>query len=371
MEDDDLSIQGDLSETTVPDLFRSLVRSGETAVVSLGADGYTDVVYFNEGRIVSASSSDPDMGLAETLLRSGELNLQQYNEAMERVVLARRVGTLLCELGFLEPDGLIRAVERQANAIVLHALGYRGGNYRIDFTSTFPEGIISLPLATERLILDGVRGIEQWSLILRGISRMERMVEQAPGADTRSYHLELSEEESHILSLLTEPQTVEALCARSYLTNFATCRTIWGLLAVNLVQDADGAEKVDVRRAAEATEYELEGIVERYNTVFQTVFGLVFQKVGDHVYDFVDRVVLHLAPETMPYLSGMTLVNEARIDVDQLLNNVIASGTADHAPIVQNVLDELLYGWIYEVKSEFGSEMESQVVRAAQALRLS
>lgn len=369
MEDDDLRIEGDLSETTVPDLFRSLVRSGETAIVSLAADAHTDVVYFVDGRITFASSSDPDTGLGETLLRSGELNLQQYNEAMDRVVLARRVGALLCELGYLEPDGLIRAVERQASEIVLNAVGYRAGSYTIEFTSAFPEGIITLPLSTERLILDGVRRIEQWSLILRGISRMERMVEQAPGADTRSYHLELSEEESHILSLLTEPQTIEALCARSYLSNFATCRTIWGLLAVNLIQDADGSEQLYERRAAEATEYELEGMVERYNTVFQSVFGIVFQKIGDHVYDFVDRVVLHLSPETMPYLSGMTLVNEARIDVDQLLNNVVASGTADHAAIVRNVLDELLYGWIYEVKSEFGSEGESEVVRAAEALR--
>lgn len=369
MEDDDLSIQGDLSETTVPDLFRSLVRSGETAIVSLAADAHTDVVYFSEGRIISASSTDPDMGLGETLLQSGELNLQQYNEAMDRVVLARRIGALLCELGYLEPDGLIRAVERQASTIVLNAMAYRGGSYTIEFTSTFPDGIIALPLATERLILDGVRRVEQWSLIFRGICRMERMVEQAPGADTRSYHLELSEEESHILSLLTEPQTVEALCARSYLTNFATCRTIWGLLAVNLVQDAGATEQIDERRAAEATEYELEGTVERYNTVFQNMFGIVFQRIGDHVYDFVDRVVLHLSPETMPYLSGMTLVNEARIDVDQLLNNVIASGTADHAAVVQNVLDELLYGWLYEVKSEFGSEMESEAVRAAEALR--
>jgi len=368
-EEDDLSIQGDLSETTVPDLFRSLIRSGETAVVSLGADAHTDVIYFSEGRIISAASSDADMGLGETLLLSGELNLQQYTEAMERVVTARRVGALLCELGYLQPDELIRAVERQSSAIVLNAMAYRHGNYTIEFTSNVPEGIIALPLATERLILDGVRRIGHWSLILRGIARMERTVEQAPGADTRSYHMELSDEESHILSLLTEPQTIGALCARSYLTNFATCRTIWGLLAVNLVQDANGSDEAGVRRAAEETEYELGGIVERYNTVYQKIFAIVFQKIGDHVYDFLDRVVLHLSPETLPYLSGMTLVNEARIDVDQLLNNVIASGTADHAALVQNVLNELLYGWIYEVKSEFGTGAETEVVRAAESLR--
>ncbi|MEO8034231.1 MAG: DUF4388 domain-containing protein [Acidobacteriota bacterium] len=365
---DDLSIQGELSETTVPDLFRSLVRSGETAVVTLQAEGRADTIYFREGKIIYASSTDPDMALGEVLLRSGELNLHQYDQAMERLVTSRRMGALLCELGYLQPDELLRAVERQSSAIVLNAMAYRGGNYTIEFTDTLPEEIVALPLATERLILDGVQRVDHWSLIFRGISRLDRIVEQVPGADSRSYHLELSEEESHVLALLSETQTVEVLCSRSYLPNFATCRTLWGLLAVNLVRDAE-ALAVDERRAAEATEYELEGLIEKYNTVFENVFTVVFQKVGDHVYDFVDRVVVHLSPETLPYLSGMNLVNEARIDVDQLLNNVIASGSSDHAAIVRRVLDELLYGWMYEVKNEFGSEMEAEVVRAAESLK--
>jgi len=365
---EDLSIQGTLAETTVPDLFRSLFRSSETAMLSLEAIGRNDVIYFQEGRVIFASSSDPDMGLGEILLRTGELNLQQYSTAMERTVMARRVGSVLVELGYLKPDELMRAAERQANAIVMNAMSYRTGSYTIEFTAEFPEGIIALPLSTERLILDSVRRIEYWSLIQRGISRLDRMLELAPGADTRSYSLELSDEESHVLSLLSDPQTVEMLCARSYLSNFNTCRTIWALLTGNFIQDA-GSEAVSEKRAAEESEYEMEALVERYNGVFQAIFAVVFQKVGDHVYDFMDRVVLHMAPETMPYLSGMNMVNEGRLDFDQLYNNLVASGSVNHAQVVQSVLNELLTGWIFEVKSEFGAALESQVVKLASAVR--
>lgn len=366
--DDNLSIQGALAETTVPDLFRSIVRSSETAVLALDAIGRSDTIYFNEGRIVFAASTDPDMGLAETLLRMGEINIQQYNHAMERVVVARRIGALLCELGYLKPDDLTRAVERQANAIVLNAMAYRSGSYTIEFTGEFPDGIISLPLSTERLILDGVRRIEYWSLITRGIGRLDRTLEQVANADTRTFQLELTEDESHVLNLLSDPQTVEELCARSYLSNFQTFRTIWGLLAVNLIQDAEVAV-VDEKRAAVESEYELEAIVEKYNGVFQKIFNLVFQRVGDHVYDFADRVVLHLSPGTLPYLSGITFVNEGRLDFDQLLNNLYASGSREHGTVIQTVLDEMLYGWLYEVKAEFGTPMEAEALKAAGSLR--
>lgn len=365
---DDLSIQGTLAETTVPDLFRSIIRSGETAILSLDAIGRNDLIYFNEGRIIYASSTDPDVGLAETLLRTGELNLQQYDSIMERLVVNRRIGGLLIELGYLKPEELSRAIERQSSAIVVNALRYRSGSYTIEFTSSFPDEIITLQLTTERLVLDGVRSIEYWSLIMRGIGKLDRLLEQVPGADTRAYQLELNDEESHVLSLLSEPQTVERLCARSYLTNFSTCRTLWGLLAVNLVQDAIGADLAE-KRVAEASEYELEDLVERYNTAFQKIFSIVFQKIGDHVYDFMDRVVLQLSPDTLPYLSGMNFVNEGRIDVDQLLNNLVASGSANQTQVIQNILDELMYGWIFEVRAEFGAPLEGEVARIAESLK--
>ncbi|MEO8383151.1 MAG: DUF4388 domain-containing protein [Acidobacteriota bacterium] len=366
--EDNLSIQGTLAETTVPDLFRSIVRSGETAILSLEAFGRSDSIYFQEGRVVFASSTDPDMGLAETLLRSGELSIPQYAQAEERLLVARRMGGLLIDLGYLKPEELTRAVERQASAIVMDALSYRNGTYTIEFFVDFPEDTVVLPLSTERLILDGVRRIEHWSLIARGVGRFERTLEQVADAGTRTFQLELSEDESHVFNLLTDAQTVEELCARSYLSHFQTFRTIWGLLAVNLIQDAE-VTAVDEKRAAVENEYEMEALVEKYNGVYQRIFGIVLRTVGDHVYDFADRVVQHLSPETLPYLSGMTFVNEGRIDFDQLLNNLYASGSRDQAQVAQTVLDELLYGWLYEVKTEFGAEVETEALRAADTLR--
>ena len=290
-------------------------------------------------------------------------------EVDEEFLVARRIGGLLCELGYLHADELTRVAEGHATAIVLDAMAYRHGTYTIEFTDEFPDGIITLPLPTERLILDGVRRVEYWSLIMRGVGRLERMLEQVPGADTRVFQLELTEDETHVLNLLSDAESIADLCARSYLSNFQTLRTIWGLLAVNLVQDAE-VTVVDEKRAAVESEYELEALVEKYNDVFQRVFALVFQKIGDHVYDFMDRVTLHLSPETLPYLSGMTFVNEGRLDFDQLLNNLYASGSSDHGNVVSTVLNELLYGWVYEIKSEFhGQPIASEVMVLADGVK--
>jgi hypothetical protein len=357
-----LSIQGTLDETTVPDLFRSLLRSGETGIVLLEAVGRNDAIYFHEGKIIFAASSDPDMALAEVLLRDGDLSLHQYQQAMERLVLARGIGSLLCELGYLQPDALLHAVERQASSVVLNALAHRSGNYTIEFTDDFPEEIIALPLSTERLILDGIKRIEFWSLITRGLARMDRLFHHVPDAAMRSDSMELNDEESHVLSLFSEPGTIEEICSRSYLSNFVTCRTVWALLSVNLIAEAESSSVTEQRAAAE-TEYELEALVERHNRMYEAIFTLIFQRIGDHIYDFMDRVIVHLSPATLPYLAGVSLVNNARIDFDHLLNNVIAAGAGDYPAVIRKVLDELLRGWIKEIRSEFGPEMEAEAMK--------
>ena len=80
--------------------------------------------------------------------------------------------------------------------------------------------------------------------------------------------------------------------------------------------------------------------------------------------------MLHLSPETLPYLSGMNMVNEGRVDFDQLLNNIISSGSENQGLVVHSVLHELLYGWILEVKSEFGgTSLEKDIIALVNKVR--
>ncbi|HVT45506.1 MAG TPA: DUF4388 domain-containing protein [Thermoanaerobaculia bacterium] len=365
---DDLSIQGTLAETTVPDLFRSMIRSGELGTLTLEPQEEQCAVYFAGGKIVFASSSDPDFRLPEILLRSGELSIEQYTEVEEKAYGSRRVGAVLCDLGYLQPDELTHALERQATMILMRVLPMRRGAYTLEFQSELPREILHLKLNTERVVLDGVNRIDYWSLVSKGIGRRSRLLRHAREADARIFHLDMTEEESYIYSALSDALTVGELCERSYLSNFVTCRTAWALLAANLLEDAEESE-VGRERAAAQSELELESAVERYNSAFQSLFNAVFQRIGDHIYDFVDRVVLNLSAETLPLLSGVNLLNEGRVDFDQLLNNLISSGWGGQDVVVRRALDELLEGWIREMRREFGASCENDVAKAVSSLR--
>jgi hypothetical protein len=363
-----LAIQGSLAETTVPDLIRQMIRGLETGILTIGKPDRQDRIYFIDGQIVFASTNDPDYGVAETLLRTGDLNLDNYKMVLQKVGSSRRIGAVLCELGYLQADELLGAFERQVGMILMQTIGFRGGRYTIEFTTDFGPEVMSLPLKTERLILDGIEEIEHWSLIQRGVGSTERMLRHVASSDARLYYIELTEDESHIFSLLASPHSVRSVVEQSYLANYVTCRILWALQSVNLIEES-AQMSVDEQRAEAAGVFELESNVEKYNAVFQAIFRIVFQRIGDYTWDFVDRVVQHISPEVRPFLSGITLVNEGRIDFDQLMNNLISAGIKDERTTIYTVLNELLYGWVYEIKREFGSQLDLQVNQILRPLR--
>jgi hypothetical protein len=358
---DNLNIEGSLSDTTVPDLFRMLIRGSETAIVSLDDGTRVDHVYFRDGAIVFAWSTDPDLGLAEVLLTAGELSLAEYRSASESVSPNRRIEAVLCDLGYIGAEELPHSVETQIGRIIENAVGLVSGSYTIEFVSNFPDAGPALSIETERMILDAMQRLDRWSIIERAVGSMDRVLQQVEGADTKAYYLELSEEESHVLGLVAEPQSIANACERSYLSNFVVCRLLWALQVLNLIEDAEVRE-INEKRAATESEYQLEAEVEKFNSAFQSIYGLVFQEIGDYTYDFVDRVIARMSPHTLPYLSGMNLiVNESRVDFDQLLNNLVSSGAGDHRTTVQELLNELLYAWILEVRLEFEDRLEQDL----------
>ncbi|MBW3564260.1 MAG: DUF4388 domain-containing protein [Acidobacteria bacterium] len=362
-----LGIQGALDETTVPDLMRSLLTSSETAMMSLESGERHDTIFFEDGDIVYAASSDPDLSLAAVLLRGGELSLQQFRKASEEMSPSKSMSVVLTELEFMNRDELMFAQQRRTTMIVKDAVAFRNGRYSIDFVTEMPPEIIRNRADTLRLVLDAVEGIEMWSLIDRGVQRIRGRLTQADRADMKLFTLDVTEKESHIYSMLVEPLTVDELCQRSYMSNFETCRTVWALFTGGLITESAAGALSEKRRLNEE-EFELEALVEKYNSIYQVLFQIVFREIGDYTWDFVDRVVRHLAPDRMPFVSGISMTNEARVDFDQLYNNLVASGLENRRETANDVLNQLLYGWIVETRQEFGSRLQGEIDRVVAPL---
>ncbi len=360
--DEDLTIRGEIESSSVPELLRSLLASKETAIITFRNGEVTKSIYMLEGRIVHAASTNPDERLGENLLLKGKITARQYLEASKLIRPGRRLGAILVELDALEPDELIPAVEDQIREVLLELLTWTHGSYEVVMKEVDPDNLLTFNVSTENLILEGIRRIRAWTSVLRGIGNIEcipAMTERSDGA----YKLELTEDEQQVLSHVNGRSNIEQICQMSYLSNFETCRTLWGLKVLGLIRWSQAAEVESVGEGELAREQELdlEDVVEKFNQMFNRIYVFLRGRMSDSVSEFMDGVMEEISRQYGALFDGVDLKDYGRADFEQMLANVADLPAEQRRALMVTGLNELVFVIQLAVKQRLGSEEEAVV----------
>jgi Domain of unknown function (DUF4388) len=230
--------EGSLAERDVPELVQVVHERRWTGTLTLTHMGVGKSVNVQDGRLVFASSTSPDERLGELLLRRGKITLRQLSEAGAAVQPGKRLGTILVERGQLSPKGLVKAVTDQTQEIIYGAFLWTEGRYRMQEQAASSEAI-TLKISTPEMILEGIRRIEAWSRIDRGVGGLQAQYARADRYDEALRGLVLPPEKSAILTSLEGTRTVDAICSGSSLGSFEVCRTLWAYRVIGVVRRVD------------------------------------------------------------------------------------------------------------------------------------
>jgi hypothetical protein len=229
---------GSLAEHDFPDLVQELHRSRWTGLLTLTHMGVGRNVTVQEGRLVFGSSSSPDDRLGELLFRRGRITLRQFLDAGKAVTPGKRLGTILVEQGILEPKDLVRAVVEHTQEIIYGAFQFTEGRYLLQEGASSPESI-TLNIRTPDIIVEGIRRIEAWSRVDKGIGGIEARYARPDDYAEATKRMTLSPEKLQILTTLNEPKSVETICSESSLSGFEVCRTLWAFRVIGAITRVD------------------------------------------------------------------------------------------------------------------------------------
>jgi hypothetical protein len=224
-----------------------------TGVLEVSRGPVTKTLYFKNGRIVFAASSDPNDRLGEMLLRQGKISLDQLEEALRRRPSGKRLGTLLVEVGSLTPDGLVAAVLEQVRTIALDVLAWSDGAYRFKPGDLPTEEVVTLDMHTGALLLEAVRRIRSFARMRQSVGGPRTVYGLTAHGSAAVERLELSECERLVLERLEAgPLTVDALCRELLCSNFEIHQALWsfkvlGVIAERAPQVAPGPADVEGR----------------------------------------------------------------------------------------------------------------------------
>lgn len=236
-----LKPEGSLAERDFPELVHHLYERSFSGSLTLTNAGVGKSVTLEAGRLVFASSSDPDERLGELLLRRGRVSFRQYVEAGQAIAPGRRLGAVLVEQGVLPPKELVRSVVEHTQEIIYGAFLWTEGRYRLQ-EGQRPAEAITLNISTPDLIVEGVRRINSWARIHRAVGNLESTYALVAGYGPVAAKMTLTDAQLELLTGLSDGETLDAICARSILPSIEVCRALWAYRVIGLVKRLDAPE---------------------------------------------------------------------------------------------------------------------------------
>jgi Domain of unknown function (DUF4388) len=163
---------GSLSALTVPEVVQFVFSSLKTGVllIAAGKDGQgppdepeqlrRKSIYFRDGQVVFASSSDPGDRLGPALLRLGLVPLPEIERCARFIAAGRPLGQVLVDEGALTSGQLYDAIVHQVRAIFVGAFRETSGEFAFLEGPQDEQNQVKLPERTRDLILEAMKGLD-------------------------------------------------------------------------------------------------------------------------------------------------------------------------------------------------------------------
>jgi len=225
-------VAGTLSEAPMPRLLALAARGRLTGRLDFGSSTPRSL-YFEDGRVVGATSGSPQERAEEVALRLGLLTREQHRQVVGPAsgLSPRRTALLLLERGFVKPEELTPLVRRRTEEVVFALFGEVAVPFRYAPARVPPEERIALGRGPLALALDGVR--RKWvdprlGSVLGGPGTLLAPAPHAPGPS----ELGLSQGEEQVRALADGLRTLDEIVEGSPLGPLPTRQVLAGLVMV-------------------------------------------------------------------------------------------------------------------------------------------
>jgi hypothetical protein len=323
---------GSLAALTVPEVVQFVFQSLKTGLLLLSF-GEGDAprpdapgalrrksIYFRDGQVVFASSSEPQDRLGPVLVATGMVPQEDLERCTHLVGAGRPLGQVLVDEGVLTAGQLYEAIGAQVKEIFLGCFLETSGEFAFLEGGQEQGQVVKLPERTRDLILQGMKRLEEAEL-----RRAEAEIAAEAAAGEAERHPEIAIEVE--LPVLTPPP----------------------------VPGAPAREKVP--RAA--------GPFETYRRIFKRVHGALAGVEPDaaaRLNSWFDRL-----PEARRVIfEGVRMTADGELDVAAVLMNVNVAGAHKGAAARARsleALEEFLAFALFEAKNRLAKAEADQLLR--------
>lgn len=321
------------------------------------AEGSKDL-HFDEGELVSATSTYPEEELGEFLLLAGKIDrdsLIKVRQAAGNDPQALRAQLL--QGGRITEQDLREANSAQIEAIIYHLIPCQQGDFIFVQRRNTVTPTTSLALRTQNLIMEGLRRSDERQVFMRTLRSHDAM----PVATGNSV-AELPAAEERLLALASSGKlTVRDLIARSGLGEFQTLSLLHRLTGKRLLT-IPTPETPEL--AAELAEI---------LAVANGVLAALYQKINEKNHNFGLEMRLFLRDLPQPFaavLRHVSITPQGTVDGNQLAVNLATYPADDQRALLAETLSELVFMACMAARRDLGDSDSLRLVQQAQEIAI-
>jgi hypothetical protein len=330
-------VRRSLQEVSLPALLRPLVRQKKTGVLRMTRGAITKTVYLSEGRLIFATSTDPDDRLGERLLVKGLISYRNYEDSVRALKAGKRQGTILVENGAIRSKDLIMGVGEQVQEIIYSLFSWEDGEGEFQEGPLPSREVIVLRMSTGDLILEGIRRIQGWTRIRSGVGSLDQKYQLSGEATTLIGGLTLPKLEMNLVATLDGPATLEEICASTRQSDFLVCRAVWGLWAAGILDRVpEDLEAVREKPHEDTKPHErtrgasVGREIELFNELHRLLFDLVTYELRERAPGFLEGAVARARGELPALFDGVTMDRNGDLDPVILRRNIVSREVASY-----------------------------------------
>jgi len=355
-----MSLNGNLNTLSFPDLLQLISSSKKTGVLTLMRQAQRKEIYFREGNIVYATSSNTEEELIGNLLiRLGKLSQAELDQVIKlHRATGKMIGATVVEMGLLKKEELVACLKLQIEEIVYNLFSWRGGDFIFQDDKEPAEGQITTNLNTINVILEGTRKIDEMVEMQKILPKDDMVLKGNPNPKVGSSSLvSLSLDEFKVLLMVDGEKTYPDILEESPLGECSTSRALLKLIDQRMVTPGGKRQTRKDKRKEESSLLEI--LTQVFSTSFSVVDKILLQKLGKVQLKLWDRALTQKQasfPVLNHLLKNGTLLQPR--DFAMRLNNIPEEVRLHQ---VSQGLQGLLSGYLTLAHNYLGEDITRQI----------
>jgi len=343
---------GVVDEGSLLEFFNFLGENNRSGVLVVVSEGQKKSVFFKEGQVRYATSTDPEDRLGNVLFRYGMVDKARLNEALTD--RSRRLGEKLVQMGVLGISDLYRAIKMQVEEIVYSTFLFSTGNfyfYEITATASLPS---HLHLSTRNVLMEGVRRIDEMTHFRKKLPGAEVVPEVVKDCTVEN----LTAQEAAVLALIDGRCNLEELSRKTHLGIFDTTRIVFHLMQGSVVRLKSTSSMASEASGGEAN---IDKLLTAYNNVFQLISAKA-EGFTPKLQRDLELFLRKLDGELAVLFSGVAVKPDLSIDTAQILKNMgRLSDRSGVFSLVYKALDEIFYFLLFSAGISIDANVEADL----------